>query len=701
MAGIASALLESPEDHIGMLKSLREIGKTNDPVVQKFCLLTQLSVYRDIIPGYRIRPLTDLEKQQKVSKDVKKLRSYEEGLVSNYQAYLQQLEGALKHHLSDSPTSVRDPSVATAAIRCMTELLTTVPHFNFRINLMTAVVGHMATRQPADIGVMCCNAVKRVFKSDVTGETSLEAVRLISKFVKARAFKVGPEVLGTFLHLRLKDELASVAEEEKEKAGGKRKRDEKVHMSKKARKVSKLEKEVQEEMKEAEAEVDREQRKRTHTETLKFVFTTYFRVLKGAKDSPLLPITLDGLSRFAHLINVDFFADLIKVLKEITFEQMKKFDEEVADKGTTESALHCIVSAYRILSGQAEAINIDLRDFNSALYTLLLRIAANPSSAFPPNTAVQSNNGSKLKHLKDEKKKSELELAFLGIDLSFSKRKQIPITRAAAFVKRIMTVATALPAHGTLAAMSLVRNLFMSHSRLQQLLDAEERLGAGAYLPHLNDPELCNPFSATMWEVQILQDHYHPAVRTLARYLAQQNAADASAAAGVTNYRHLPPYLNKDPRQMYSSFNAYGDGFEVVPPATIPGNVAAALRKKKEGGRKVVGPAMYEDSEFLKEVKECVKSTGGREVEVEEDDVLERLVRRERKLRAQVEMAKEARIDLLDEEASEDEEDEEEEEDDEGDEGEDVFPTFIKGKMNGMKRAEAFLATLKGPSRKR
>jgi nucleolar complex protein 3 len=49
-------------------------------------------VFQDIIPGYRIRPLTDKEKKEKVSQMVQRVRDYEQGLVAVYQSYLQILE---------------------------------------------------------------------------------------------------------------------------------------------------------------------------------------------------------------------------------------------------------------------------------------------------------------------------------------------------------------------------------------------------------------------------------------------------------------------------------------------------------------------------------------------------------------------------------------------------------------------------------
>jgi nucleolar complex protein 3 len=50
-----------------------------------------LAIYKDIIPGYRIRPLTEEEQNSKVTKEVKKLRGFEQSLVANYQAYVENL----------------------------------------------------------------------------------------------------------------------------------------------------------------------------------------------------------------------------------------------------------------------------------------------------------------------------------------------------------------------------------------------------------------------------------------------------------------------------------------------------------------------------------------------------------------------------------------------------------------------------------
>jgi nucleolar complex protein 3 len=95
--------------------------------------------------------------------------------------------------------------------------------------------------------------------------------------IKERRFAVNPEVLRCLLHLRLKTELGVRASDSgvdkpltktqsKGKATQRRakgKNTEQPHLSKKARKALKENKEIQRELKEAEAEVDKEQRTST------------------------------------------------------------------------------------------------------------------------------------------------------------------------------------------------------------------------------------------------------------------------------------------------------------------------------------------------------------------------------------------------------------------------------------------------------
>jgi nucleolar complex protein 3 len=213
--------------------------------------------------------------------------------------------------------------------------------------------------------------------------------------IKERHFKVHPNVLTCLLQLRLRTELgvrASSTHADKPEANkGKKlkgKKPEPVHLSKKAKKALKEQKEIDKELREAGAEVDKEERKTVvsylilllsfflseaiaqiqQTETLKLLFALYFRILKNPVPTALLPSALSGISKFAHLVNIDFFKDLMKVLKDlISIEEAE--EEDASEEGDRISRgplptfqgvlrkLMCIVTAFELLSGQGVCVS--------------------------------------------------------------------------------------------------------------------------------------------------------------------------------------------------------------------------------------------------------------------------------------------------------------------------------------------------------
>jgi nucleolar complex protein 3 len=76
----------------------------------------------------------------------------------------------------------------------------------------------------------------------------------------------------------------------------------------------------------------------------------------------LLTAALHGLSKFAHLVNIDFFKDLLAVLKGIIMKAGAEGPDE--EDGKVESLvdtddrlrlqLHCTVTAYELLTGQGK-----------------------------------------------------------------------------------------------------------------------------------------------------------------------------------------------------------------------------------------------------------------------------------------------------------------------------------------------------------
>eukprot|EP00163_Fabomonas_tropica_P031828 TRINITY_DN7716_c0_g2_i5.p1 TRINITY_DN7716_c0_g2~~TRINITY_DN7716_c0_g2_i5.p1 ORF type:complete len:503 (-),score=138.24 TRINITY_DN7716_c0_g2_i5:1423-2931(-) len=203
LAKMCSSLVEDPEKHAPLLKNVHELCEDENPIIQRLALLSMCSVFKDILPTYRIRIPTEKELAQQLSADVKKLLTYEAALLSKYQAFLKTLE----HYARNLPgkyTPEKDAVRTTSyiAVKCMCELLIAHPEFNFRSNLMTVIAQRTNARNDA-VAKLCCDTVKTVFRADANGDTALELVRMLAHLIKRQNFHCRTMILETFVGLNL------------------------------------------------------------------------------------------------------------------------------------------------------------------------------------------------------------------------------------------------------------------------------------------------------------------------------------------------------------------------------------------------------------------------------------------------------------------------------------------------------------------
>ena len=289
------------------------------------------------------------------------------------------------------------------------------------------------------------------------------------------------------------------------------------------------------------------------------LFVLYFRILKAPKRTPLLPAALLGISKFAHLVNVDFFKDLLSTLRTL-------IAREDTDSGTAESEdaedvpavdelasirhrLMCVVTAFELLSGQGmlllhiflsvsekragEALNIDLVDFVNFLYGIILELALVTSIEDSEKIAAQQTDYSTVSNAKSLALKrqtgesSMTDLLFRALSLVFvtrsSSAQDNPSWRSAAFAKRLFTAALSWPPHTARRAITFVRTLLVRDPSLEALLSTEEKVSSGIYRPEVTDPQLSGALHATtFWELRALgNDHWDTGVREEARSLMQ------------------------------------------------------------------------------------------------------------------------------------------------------------------------------------
>lgn len=538
LAKIGLQLNENPEEHPGAFKSIAKIGQSRVPAIQKLCLVTQLAIYKDVIPGYRIRPSSEDPADQKLSKGVKTLRSYEHALVTGYHVYLKELAKYAKLKGSEDKHGL-----SKVAITCACTLVTDVPHFNFRTDLLKILVGKLSSRKIDDSFNKCLRSLETLFQDDEEGRPSMEAVSLLSKMMKAKSYQVHETVLNLFLYLRLLSEYSGKASKDSvDRPSGtdgnfqKKKRD---FRSKRERKAMREDKALAKEMAQADALVSHEERDRMQSETLKLVFATYFRVLKQRRPG-LMGAVLEGLAKYSHLINQDFFGDLLEALKDLIrhSEEDAAMEEEEGDgeieegedddlvvRNTTREALLCTVTAFALLAGQdahnARAdLHLDLSYFTTHLFQTLLPLSVNAdlelgarSLHLPDPDSPQSVNN-KTNRVNLQTMTVLLVRCLTAVLLPSWNIRSVPPLRLAAFTKQLMTIALQMPEKSCQAVLALVNDVNSTHGKkLGALWNTEERKDDGTFNPLSESVEGSNPFATTIWEGELLRRHYSPKVR--------------------------------------------------------------------------------------------------------------------------------------------------------------------------------------------
>ena len=571
MARIATRIIQEPEEHIGGLKTLAQYAQSQNVQVKKLAVATQMAVFKDIIPGYRIRPRNEME--EKLSKEVRMVRTYEQSLLGSYETYVQELGTIAKGTSGDASQEAID--LVSVASSCACKLMLSASHFNFREDIIKIVVRKLSGKPLGRDFARCRTTIETLFQDDEDGGPSFEAVVALTRLIKARNYRVDESVVNTLLYLRLLTEAAfkgshrSVDNPDSEN-GRKIPKKKREFRTKGQRKHMKEAKKVEKEFQETDAVASRKETDRLQAEVLKLVFGTYLRILK-ARSKNLTGAVLEGLAKFSHLINQDFFGDLLEVLREIATQASQELDPTLdsnADKTPdsnapdhprspdvatlTRTTLLATTTAFSLLSAQdLSFLALDLSFFTSHLYTLLLPLCLDPdiekSSRAPkpdPSPATNEASSADTPTSTPPKVNHATSATLLTRALSASllaPPSQIAVSHLAAFQHRLSaTLALHAPPRTALAALALVQSVLLRRTpalhggpaksaaaaataagasggrgaTLAGLWSTEARRGDGTWDPEagLRDGG-CVPFCGTVWAGELLRLHYANGVR--------------------------------------------------------------------------------------------------------------------------------------------------------------------------------------------
>ncbi|XP_021288622.1 nucleolar complex protein 3 homolog isoform X2 [Herrania umbratica] len=549
LAELGMALLADPESNIKSLKEMLQFAKDGDHSIVKLGLLSLLAVFKDIIPGYRIRLPTEKELEMKVSKEVKKMRFYESTLLSAYKGYLQKLLALDKQ-----------PIFHHVVVRCICTLLDAVPHFNFRESLLGAVVRNIGSSDDV-VRRLCCATIKSLFTNEGKhgGEATVEAVRLIADHVKAHDCQLHPDSVEVLMSLSFDEDLGKPEvqvgnNKMKNKKNKKRKNIEETNQiqgndRKKGKRemMAKMKEEVAADYKAVAYTPDVEERKKMQSETLSAVFETYFRILRHTTQSsvasseangstapgasgahPLLAPCLSGLGKFSHLIDLDYIGDLVNYLKRLASGGSNSDGSaQKVQNMTVSECLRCCIVAFKVMRSNLDALNVDLQDFFVQLYNLVLE--------YRPG-------------------RDQGEVLAEALKIMLCDDRQHDMQKAAAFVKRLATFSLCFGSAESMAALVTLKNLLQKNVKCRNLLENDAGGGSvsgsiAKYQPHASDPNLSGALASVLWELDLLSKHYHPTISTLASSISGMNTAQNQV------------YLSISPQQAFINLSLEQESF--------------------------------------------------------------------------------------------------------------------------------------------
>nr|XP_033339973.1 nucleolar complex protein 3 homolog [Megalopta genalis] len=549
---LASTLLETPEHKSDNFKALLDFMEESDPevyiTVRKLATVSLLEVFKDLLPSYHI-----LQVQQegvKLKKDTLALQNYESTLLRNYKRYLQKLEkmsGVLRRKKGDTrPLKEEEIELGKLGITCMCSILTTHPYFNYSINIANFLIPFLDNKLEF-VRQEVVKCISQIFKEDKRAELSLTIVRRLNQYIKTKAHSVHSEVLFVLLSLRIKDVNLDKEKEEESKQRKLMSHKQRIlALSKRERKKSKKLEQVENELLETKAEENKHTKQKLLTEITSIVFTIYFRILKQTPNSKILSICLEGLAKFAHCINLEFYQDLVTVINKL----MEETNLSLRDQ------LYCIQCVFTILSGQGSALNLDPYRFYVHLYKNLINI-----------------------HCGKTHPESEILIKVL-VQVLIQRRKRITQNRLIAFLKKMAIVSLQSQHNTALSILGIIKQSMQLGKTANILLDTDCSTGDGFYQPELEEPECCNAHCTALWELAALQRHYHSVVQNIAKNIAW--------GVPSTGEGSLSPEISKlTPEELYTEYDPTGVAFK--PAVPVP---------KKTTRKKTIATHHFVNSQF-------------------------------------------------------------------------------------------------------
>lgn len=520
IAEMAQNLIENPEENILQLSRLRRMSNSKNPLTAKLAILAMVPVFKSIAPSYHIRALSESEKKEKVSREVAKLRLFEQHLVLNYKHYVELLaEKAAKFSTQPKVTPL-DAEMGIIASNAACELASALRYFNFRKEVLKIITRRVMKKPQNEhelkVFKKCVSTLEELLVEDsCNGDISLELVVLLSKSIRRRAFNVDESIINILLSLTVLNDYSPNSRENDDSP--KLKKKDRIHLSKKERKQLKERKLIDKEMREAEQAVTAEQREKNQAQILKMLLLFYLEILK-ARPVKLMAAVLESLSRFGHMVNIDLMGDFLQVMREIAEEILINKD---LNSNEVRQVLLCIITSFSLVANlPSRKVVVDLNKFVDYLYSLLPNLSLDTEIEFSHKTLrLMDPLSSELNIKPSVNVSTKAELLLRCLNAIFFNSKSGSSKRALAFTKRLYLAALHLPEKSSVASMKFIDKLIGRYDDIKTLYSTEDRVQNGIYNAEIDETERANTEVAVLWENVLLDKHYATNVAMGARHL--------------------------------------------------------------------------------------------------------------------------------------------------------------------------------------
>lgn len=530
VAAMASKLVSNPEEKVGLLSQLRKMAQQAHGKSAALIILTESQLYKDIAPAYRIRSITEKEAEVKVSKEIARLRTFEQSLAKYYQAFVRSCVSAVGWRSGKGAKTevAKDMMIKrNAACKSLSELIAALPHFNEAETVANAVCSLTQDREE-DIRKQSSKALTQVLEnahrsSGQTLQICIQISKQLANLASSKARVVPEEVIVPLINIRfVKFPLLPPSKKSKNEPK-KAKRFIKKRRRKPEKEIEGVdEDEIEKDLQEGYAEASTAEIFNSKKQLLDHVCHAYFNVIKVAADSvtpksdevnvsknrtrkppPALFVVLKGLRHMATFINTSVMESILDALvilvEDGNLPMLVRF--------------RCLSGCYAVLGVHSKAQKADPDSFVRDAQSIDAALYKELSALYGPGTS-----------LKDEE---QVTIEAIETIITAGAYREIPAIRRAALSRKLACLCAGLaPTHActigllraaqTLLAPSLVSPIF---KQAANKVDKSDGIDAGVverYDMKVEDPEITGAERSAAWELSCLHDHFHPTVRQLA-----------------------------------------------------------------------------------------------------------------------------------------------------------------------------------------